>query len=97
MKNKKGIAQVGIITTVIVVAVLIVGGVAYSAYKKSVTSVKVGPNGVDVRAGGVNVKTGNSGVDINAGDTSVKTGNGGVTVETDSTAVNADVDMMIVQ
>ena len=70
-------------------AQVLMAGIGYAMYQKNSTSVNVGPDGVDVNAGGVNVRTGNSGVNVDAGNTQVQTGQGGVKVNTPGADVNA--------
>lgn len=92
MKKEKGIIQTGVIIAVVAILGLTIAGAGYVVYKRNVPEVKIGADGVEVDAEGVNVKTGEDGVSVNLDGTSVDVNSGGVNVKTNGSgaAVNAN-------
>lgn len=81
MQNKKGIATAAVIAIIAILGVT-AAGAGYYVYQKNVPSVKVGPDGVQVKTNGVNVQTGDDGVSVDMDGLNVQTGNDGVNVNT---------------
>ncbi len=90
MKNKKGVIQAGAIVAIVAILGLTAVGAGYMMYKKNVPSVKVGPNGVEVNADGVNVKTGSGGANVDMDGLSVDTSGNGVNVDMDGIGVDVN-------
>ncbi len=83
------------IVTIAVVALFCVAGFGCAASDGGSTSVKVGPNGTDVTAGGVKVQTNDNGVKVDMGTqngTKIETNDSGVRVNTGNVDVNTGKD-----
>ena len=92
MKNKKGAVHAGAIVAIVAILGVTAAGVGYVVYKNNVPSVKVGPNGVQVKTDGLNVTTGDDGVNVDMDGLNVQTGSGGVNVDTDGVNVQTGSD-----